>query len=74
MQSFKYGPNINLLHFLDTVLEVNPTKSKFTYALKANNLLNNTSKNYLMLSNYGQTSFENFIIGRSILATVTIGF
>jgi hypothetical protein len=74
MQSFKYGPTINLLHFLDGALEVNPTKSKFTYALSANNLLNNTSKNYLMLSNYGQTSFENFIIGRSILATVTIGF
>lgn len=74
MQSFKYGPTINLLHFLDTALEVNPAKSKFTYGLKANNLLNNTSKNYLMLSNYGQTSFENFIIGRSILATVTIGF
>ena len=74
MNSFKYGSTINLLHFLDASLELNPDKSKFTYAIKGNNLLNNTSKNYLTLSNFGQTSFENFIIGRSLLISMQVSF
>ena len=74
MNSFKYGSTINLLHFLDASVELNPDKSKFTYAIKGNNLLNNTSKSYLTLSNFGQTSFENFIIGRSLFISMQVSF
>ena len=70
VNSNKYGPNIDFLHFLDASMEYRPQSSKFTWGIKGNNLLDNRVKNYITVTNYSRSSNENFIVGRSLILSM----
>lgn len=70
LNSYKYGSDIDFLHFLDSSLEYRPKASKFTWGIKGGNLLDNRVKNYLSVNNYSKTRNENYLVGRSLIVSM----
>lgn len=67
VNSYKFAPNIDFLHFVDAFMEYRPQKSQFSWGIKGSNLLDNRVKNYITVTNYSINSSENFIVGRSLI-------
>ncbi|MHA8050560.1 hypothetical protein V7S79_05555 [Aquirufa sp. ROCK-SH2] len=70
VNSYKFAPNVDFLHFMDASVEYRPQKSKFTCGLKGSNLLDNRVKNYITVTNYSSSSQENFLVGRSLIVSI----
>jgi hypothetical protein len=70
VNSYKFAPNIDFLHFVDASMEYRPQKSKFSWGIKGSNLLDNRVKNYITVTNYSISSSENFIVGRSLILSM----
>ncbi|RXK48082.1 hypothetical protein [Aquirufa rosea] len=66
-QSFQYSTNASPLHFLDFSILYRPEKSSWSIALRGINLLNNTEKKFITISDYGTSSLTNPLLGRSLL-------